>query len=271
LAVADKKELNDTVFHEEKNLSPQIKDEITLTRQKKEKSAFKNKHETETNKKIELPKTNKKIAKKLTVVDNAAEKEDKIIIDDVVVGDESEVIADIDKVEKEETKDVEEKLQTKAYATATKSTIVSGAPASSQKNKNKLGSFSDRSKVQSAEADEVIVKLEEEGVTSDVFYVVDEMPKFKGKGLDEFRKYIQKKLIYPQSAAENGITGRVYISFVVSKKGKIKDVKVVRSVSSVLDKEAIRVVKSSPLWTPGKQSGKNIKVAYTVPIEFKLQ
>lgn len=69
---------------------------------------------------------------------------------------------------------------------------------------------------------------------------------------------------------ENGISGKVYIQFVIEKDGSITDVKVARGVDSSLDKEAVRVVKSMPKWTPGKQRGKPVRVAYTLPINFQL-
>jgi len=96
------------------------------------------------------------------------------------------------------------------------------------------------------------------------------MPEFPG-GEIELRKYIGKSVKYPVIAQENGIQGRVYISFVVSKKGEVTEVKVARGVDPNLDKEAIRVVKAMPKWKPGKQRGKAVKVSYTVPINFVLQ
>jgi len=111
---------------------------------------------------------------------------------------------------------------------------------------------------------------EEEEEDAPVFFIVEDMPEFPG-GEVELRKYIAKSVKYPVIAQENGIQGRVYISFVVSKKGEVTDVKVARGVDPNLDKEAIRVVKAMPKWKPGKQRGKAVKVSYTVPINFVLQ
>ena len=111
---------------------------------------------------------------------------------------------------------------------------------------------------------------EEEEEDAPVFFIVEGMPEFPG-GEVELRKYIAKSVKYPVIAQENGIQGRVYISFVVSKKGEVTDVKVARGVDPNLDKEAIRVVKAMPKWKPGKQRGKAVKVSYTVPINFVLQ
>ncbi len=111
---------------------------------------------------------------------------------------------------------------------------------------------------------------EEEEEDAPVFFIVEDMPEFPG-GETELRKYIAQSVKYPVIAQENGIQGRVYISFVVSKKGEVTDVKVARGVDPNLDKEAIRVVQAMPKWKPGKQRGKAVKVSYTVPINFVLQ
>ena len=104
----------------------------------------------------------------------------------------------------------------------------------------------------------------------DVFFVVDEMPEFPGGEL-ALRKFIAQKIEYPTHAQENGIQGKVYISFVVEKDGSVRRAKVVRGVDPALDLEALRVIKESPVWTPGKQKGEAVAVSYTVPINFVLQ
>lgn len=106
----------------------------------------------------------------------------------------------------------------------------------------------------------------------EVFYIVEDMPTFNGGDpATEFRKYIAQNLQYPEIAAENGVSGRVIIQFAVNKVGKVVDAKIVRSVDPALDKEAVRVVMSSPKWAPGKQRGKAVKVLFTFPINFVLQ
>jgi periplasmic protein TonB len=106
----------------------------------------------------------------------------------------------------------------------------------------------------------------------EVFYIVEDMPTFNGGDpATEFRKYIATNLRYPEIAAENGISGRVIVQFAVNRTGQVVDAVVVRSVDPALDKEAIRVVMSSPSWTPGKQRGKAVKVLFTFPINFVLQ
>jgi protein TonB len=113
---------------------------------------------------------------------------------------------------------------------------------------------------------------EEEIEEEEVFYIVEDMPTFNGGDpATEFRKYIAQNLRYPEIAAENGISGRVIVQFAVNKVGQVVDANIVRSVDPALDKEAIRVVMSSPKWTPGKQRGKAVKVLFTFPINFVLQ
>lgn len=103
-----------------------------------------------------------------------------------------------------------------------------------------------------------------------VYFFVDEMPEFPG-GMEALLRYIAKAVDYPVVAQENGIQGKVYINFVVNTNGQVSDASVVRGVDPSLDKEALRVVNSMPLWRPGKQSGKAVRVAYHVPISFVLQ
>ena len=107
---------------------------------------------------------------------------------------------------------------------------------------------------------------------SDLFYIVEEMPKFQDEDpVQSFRQYLAQNLKYPEIAAENGISGRVIVQFTVNKTGQVVDAVAVRSVDPALDKEAIRVVMSSPKWTPGKQHGKTVNVLYTFPVNFALQ
>jgi protein TonB len=110
-------------------------------------------------------------------------------------------------------------------------------------------------------------KHEEE---SKVFDVVEQMPSFPG-GNGALLEYLATHVKYPVVAQENGVQGRVIVSFVVEKDGSITDVRVVRSVDPSLDREAARVVSSMPRWTPGKQNGSAVRVKYNVPVMFKLQ
>jgi len=110
-----------------------------------------------------------------------------------------------------------------------------------------------------------------EEVAEEVFIIVEDMPTFQGGDQNAFRTWIQQNLRYPEIAQENGISGKVYVQFAVNSKGEVVDVKVVRGVDPKLDKEAMRVVSSSPKWVPGKQRGKPVKVQFTFPIVFVLQ
>ena len=103
-----------------------------------------------------------------------------------------------------------------------------------------------------------------------VFEVVEQMPSFPG-GDAALMAYLRDNMKYPVVAAENGVQGRVVVSFVVERDGSITDVKVARSVDPSLDREAVRVVKSMPHWIPGKQNGSAVRVKYNVPVSFKLQ
>ena len=99
---------------------------------------------------------------------------------------------------------------------------------------------------------------------------VEQMPQFPG-GEVELMKFIKDNLHYPTVAAENGIEGRVTIRFVVRRNGEVTDITVIRGFNPACDKEAIRVVKLMPKWTPGRQNGRDVPVYYTLPILFKLQ
>jgi TonB family protein len=102
-----------------------------------------------------------------------------------------------------------------------------------------------------------------------VFVIVEQMPKFPG-GMTAYLKYVQEHIQYPKEAAEQNITGRVFVSFIIEKDGKISHVKVVRGVHDLLDKEAIRVIESSPAWQPGIQRGIPVRVSYIQPVNFVL-
>ena len=103
-----------------------------------------------------------------------------------------------------------------------------------------------------------------------VFDVVEQMPSFPG-GPSALMEYLHDHVKYPVVAQENGVQGRVVVSFIVERDGSITDVRVVRSVDPSLDREAARVVSSMPRWTPGKQNGSAVRVKYNVPVMFKLQ
>jgi len=112
--------------------------------------------------------------------------------------------------------------------------------------------------------------VEEEVVEEEIFTVVESMPSFPG-GETALYSYLQKNVQYPQMARESGIQGRVYVTFVVEKDGKVTDVRVMRGIGGGCDEEAIRVVQSMPKWVAGMQRGKPVRVQFNLPIKFTLQ
>ena len=119
--------------------------------------------------------------------------------------------------------------------------------------------------IESAPEEETI---EEEAIP---FQLVEEKPSFNGGDANEFSKWVNSKLVYPEIAKENGVQGRVTLQFTVNADGTVSNVKVLRGVDSSLDKEAVRVVSSSPKWKPGKQRDRAVKVTYTFPVIFQLR
>lgn len=102
------------------------------------------------------------------------------------------------------------------------------------------------------------------------FQLVDTKPQFEGGGVENFQKWISERIIYSPIAKAKGISGRVTLSVIIDKKGNVGNVKVLRGVIPVLDEEAVRVVKTSPKWTPGYLNGKAVNVNYTIPVTFTL-
>ena len=130
----------------------------------------------------------------------------------------------------------------------------------------------ERDKFQTAVTDVVVEKPVEKPkeAVAQVFHSVEQMPQFPG-GEAALMKFLQSHINYPPMAAENNVQGRVVVQFVVDKTGKVGEVKVVRNVDKDLDKEAVRVCKSLPKFTPGRQNGQAVAVWYTLPVTFKLQ
>jgi protein TonB len=141
------------------------------------------------------------------------------------------------------------------------------------------------------EADQIevvdIPDEDEEPEVEQIFDVVEQRPSLPGcEGVendpktpnDEFEEcvnlkiaeYLAKHTKYPEMAKENAIQGRVYIQFIVGKDGTIRDINVIKGVHKILDREALRVVKGMPKWSPGKQRGKAVSVRFTLPIKFKI-
>ena len=104
----------------------------------------------------------------------------------------------------------------------------------------------------------------------EVFYIVEDMPKFQGKNPHQTCiRYVQEHLEYPEEAREQGLEGTVHVFFVVDAKGRVTQASVKKSVHPLLDKAAIKAVNGMPDWTPGKQRGKPVAVQFEIPVEFK--
>lgn len=123
------------------------------------------------------------------------------------------------------------------------------------------------------EIKEYIEEVQEEVVEEEAipFQLVEEKPKFQGGDANAFSAWVAKNLNYPEIAKENGVQGRVMLQFTVNPNGSVSDVKVLRGIDPSLDKEAVRVVSSSPKWTPGRQRDRAVKVTYTFPVIFQLR
>lgn len=100
-----------------------------------------------------------------------------------------------------------------------------------------------------------------------VFDVVEEMPEFPG-GAEKMNEFIDKNIKYPEEYSDLDIEGKVYVQFIVSRRGKISDIEIIKSINESFSKEAINVIKKMPKWKPGEQRGKRVNVRYTMPIKF---
>ena len=142
------------------------------------------------------------------------------------------------------------------------------------KTNTAIGAFdvkgNDEAEGEVLKAKEVVVDEKPKEEETKVFDVVEQMPQFPG-GPNALFEYLSKNIKYPVVAEENGIQGRVIVTFVVERDGSITDVKVAKSVDPSLDKEAMRVVKSMPHLIPGKQNVSAVRVKYSVPVTFRLQ
>ncbi len=116
------------------------------------------------------------------------------------------------------------------------------------------------------------VKTKETATDDDnkIFMIVEQYPSFQGGDLNEFRRWVQSKLSYPGIAAENGIEGKVTLSFVVEKDGTITNIEIIQSPDRSLGEEAARVLKMSPKWEAGRQRNVPVRVKYVLPVEFRL-
>ena len=115
------------------------------------------------------------------------------------------------------------------------------------------------------------VEVVEETIEDDAPFVTAEtMPSFQGGDLNTVRNWVQSNVKFPQIALENGIQGRVILSFVIERDGRLTNIKVLQTPDRSLSEEAIRVLNKSPKWAPGKQRNQVVRVSYTLPVEFRV-
>ena len=123
--------------------------------------------------------------------------------------------------------------------------------------------------IQEYRGQEVVeVEVEEEELP---FFAVEQKPSFQGGDANDFSRWVNARLQYPEIAKENGVDGTVYLQFTIGSDGRMQDVKVLRSPDESLAREAVRVVASSPKWEPGRQRDRAVKVSYTFPVVFRLR
>ena len=116
------------------------------------------------------------------------------------------------------------------------------------------------------------VDIVEEVIEDDQpFLVAETMPSFQGGYLNTFRNWVQQNVKFPQIALENGIQGRVVLSFVIEKDGRLTNIQVLQTPDRSLSEEAVRVLSKSPKWSPGKQRNQVVRVKYTLPVDFRVQ
>ncbi len=116
------------------------------------------------------------------------------------------------------------------------------------------------------------VAVKEEVIEDDQpFLIAETMPSFQGGDLNTFRAWVQQNVKFPQIALENGIQGRVVLSFVIEKDGRLTNIQVLQTPDRSLSEEAIRVLSKSPKWSPGKQRNQVVRVKYTLPVDFRVQ
>ena len=139
------------------------------------------------------------------------------------------------------------------------------------KNDTKITTSFDFVDFDDADINVMTVDMESEEIEEDApFLSAEEMPSFMGGDLGTFRTWVTERFKYPAIAQENGIQGRVILQFVIEKDGSLSNVQVLQTADAILSDEAVRVVKSSPKWSPGKQRNMPVRIKYTLPIEFRI-
>ena len=112
--------------------------------------------------------------------------------------------------------------------------------------------------------------LPPEEPTEEVLVIAETQPSFPG-GIEAFYRYVGSHIVYPPSAIRRGLSGKVYVEFVVDQDGSLSNLRIVKGIGGGCDEEALQVVQDSPRWNPGKQRGRAVRVRMVVPIKFSLQ
>lgn len=137
-------------------------------------------------------------------------------------------------------------------------------------NKEQIDTNLDLSIFESSDPIEFVLPQKEEQIEDEIFVVAEKMPMFDGGGLEKFRAWVLQTVKFPQVALENNIYGRVTLSFVVDKDGRVINIEVLQSPDRSLAEEAVRVLNKSPKWTPGKQRNQTVRVKFTLPVDFRV-
>ncbi|WP_288330863.1 energy transducer TonB [uncultured Alistipes sp.] len=138
-------------------------------------------------------------------------------------------------------------------------------------NNTKMETDIDMSIFNNDEPIEFVVPAPEPAVEDEIFLIAETMPSFMDGTIETFRAWVMQNVKFPQIAADNNIQGRVVLSFVIDKDGRLTDIEVLQSPDRSLSEEAIRVLSKSPKWSPGKQRNQTVRVKYTLPVEFRVQ
>ena len=206
----------------------------------------------------------------VTSVDNAAEEEEEEEVQERIEQPEPEALPEeiLNTVKVTELLIAKDEEVTKDDEIQSQDELKETQTAFGQTNFNE--GTDDRTVVREHKNEVIVEEKKPEPVKEEVFRAVEQMPRFPG-GEQALMKYLSTHINYPTMAMENNVQGRVVVQFVVTKTGKIGEVKVVRSVDRDLDKEAVRVCKTLPDFIPGKMNGQAVNVWYTLPVSFKLQ
>ena len=206
----------------------------------------------------------------VTSVDNAAEEEEEEEVQERIEQPEPEALPEeiLNTVKVTELLIAKDEEVTKDDEIQSQDELKETQTAFGQTNFNE--GTDDRNVVREHKNEVIVEEKKPEPVKEEVFRAVEQMPRFPG-GEPALMKFLSTHINYPTMAMENNVQGRVVVQFVVTKTGKIGEVKVVRSVDRDLDKEAVRVCKTLPDFIPGKMNGQAVNVWYTLPVMFKLQ